>query len=59
MSLIAKIKQTMHKLGISFFDKCLVSLHRVKSNQNGGFLCFGGKISFKNVYIFEKKLEDL
>ena len=38
MSLIAKIKQTMHKLGIS-----LICLDRVNSNQNGGFLSFGVK----------------
>ena len=53
MSLIAKIKQTIHKLGISF--KSLISLDRVKTNQNGGFLSFWGKINFRNLLISEKE----
>ena len=52
MSLIPNIKQTMHKLGISF--KSLISLNRVKTNQNVRFLSFGGKIAFKPAY-FEKR----
>ena len=53
MSLLAKIKQTMHNLGISI--KSLISLDRVETNQNGGFLSFGGKIAFKNLLIFKKE----
>ena len=40
MSVIAKIKPTMHKLGISF--KSLLSLARVKTNQNGKYSCLLG-----------------
>ena len=52
MSLIAKIKQTMHKLRIMF--KSLISLGRVNTDQNGGFFSFWGKIAFKNQLISEK-----
>ena len=52
MSLIAKIKETMHKIEIC---KSLISLDRVKTNQNGRFLSFGGKIAYKNLLIFEKE----
>ena len=45
MSLIAKIKQ------VRDIFKSLISLERVKTNQNGGFLTFGRKIAFKNVPI--------
>ena len=55
MSLIAKIKQTQ----VRDIFKSLISLGRVKSNQNGGFFFLWGKIAFKNLLIFEKKLENL
>ena len=49
MSFIIKI---MHKLG---YLKTLTSLDKVKANQNGTVMYFGGKIVFENVLIFEKK----
>ena len=50
MSLIAKIKQTIRD---NF--KSLISLDRVMTNQNGGFLSFLGRIAFNNLLIFEKE----
>ena len=51
MSLIAKIKQTQ----VRDIFKSLISLGRVKTNQNSGFLSFLGKTVFKNLFIFEKE----
>ena len=53
MSLIEKIEQIMHKLGISC--KSLVSVDRFKTKQISRFLYFGGKITFQNLLIFEKE----
>ena len=54
---IAKITQTLHKLGLSSsLDRVETNKNnRVETNKNGRFLSFGGKIAFNNLVLFEKE----
>jgi hypothetical protein len=59
MSPLCQLQRLNKHAQIRDIFESLISLDRVKTNQNGGFLYFGDKIAFKNLLIFEKKLEHL